>query len=342
MNLIGLKIPKKQADEIRKKLLNYSLINMDFKIKIVNNHVIIPLTGGKEFKSRMNELNLSRFELVETQFEDYKKKSTSLKDYLKNKISPQRILDIKRSFDIIGDIVILEIPEELENEKYVIGDAALKFTKRRTVYRKKGNIEGVIRTRELEFLAGENSSITIHKEYGHRLMMDVRKVYFSPRLAMERERIINQVNDGEKIIDMFAGIGPFSIAIAHEKHVEIYAIDINPEAIYYMKENIKLNKLHGKINPILGDVKEILKGGLEADRIIMNLPETAYLFLEVAINSLKKGGILHYYEFAHDYDKPLQRIKKAADAREIKLLDRRKVKSKSPGIWQIAIDAKIY
>ena len=87
----------------------------------------------------------------------------------------------------------------------------------------------------------------------------MRKVYFSPRLATEREKITNQVNNGETIIDMFTGVGPFSIAIAHNKKVEIYAIDINPDAIHYLGKNIILNKIQGKIIPILGDVKDVLK-----------------------------------------------------------------------------------
>jgi tRNA (guanine37-N1)-methyltransferase len=339
--LIGLKIPKNHADEIRRILLEYSLINHEFKIKRSDDFVFIPLIKKLDTEM-MKELNLSSFEIIETEFESQKKEPKSLKDYLKNKISSEKIMEIKKSFDIIGDVVILEVPVELEDEKYLIGEAALNFTKRRTVYRKNSNIKGVIRIRELEYLVGEDVSETIHTESGSRLMMDVRKVYFSPRLATERERITNQVNDGETIIDMFTGVGPFSIAIAHKRIVEIYAIDINPDAIYYLEKNINLNKLQGTINPILGDVKNFLEDkDVMADRIIMNLPGTAYLFLESAIKSLKKGGVLHYYEFSRDFDKPIKRVRKAAGSREVKVLDKRRVKSRSPGVWHIGLDAMI-
>ena len=339
--MIGLKIPKNHADEIRRILLKYSLINLKFKIKRSKDFVYIPLIKKLEAE-KIKELNFPSFEIIETEFEAHNKQPKSLKDYLKNKISSDKIIEIKKSFDIIGDIVILEVPEELENEKYLIGKAALNFTKRRTVYKKNSNIQGVIRTRELEYLAGEDKSETIHTEYGSRLMIDVRKVYFSPRLATEREKITNQVNNGETIIDMFTGVGPFSIAISRDKKVEIYAIDINPDAIHYLEKNIILNKIQGKIIPILGDVKDVLKvKNIMADRIIMNLPETAYLFLESAIKSLKEGGVLHYYEFSHDYDKPIQSVLTASSPRKIKVLNKRKVKSRSPGIWHIGLDIMI-
>ncbi|MGO9387148.1 MAG: class I SAM-dependent methyltransferase [Methanobacterium sp.] len=339
--MIGLKIPKNHADEIRRILLKYSLIDLEFKIKRSKDFVFIPLIK-KLNNEKIEKLNLPSFEIIETKFEAQPKQPRSLKDYLVNKISNNKIIEIKKSFDIIGDVVILEVPEELENEKYLIGKAALNFTKRRTVFKKNSKIQGIIRTRELEYLAGEDKSETIHTEYGSRLMIDVRKVYFSPRLATEREKITNQVNNGETIIDMFTGVGPFSIAIACNKKVEIYAIDINPDAIHYLEKNIILNKIQGKIIPILGDVKDVLKvKNIMADRIIMNLPETAYLFLESAINSLKEGGVLHYYEFSHDYDKPIQRVQTASSPRKVKVLDKRKVKSRSPGVWHIGLDIMI-
>ncbi len=174
-------------------------------------------------------------------------------------------------------------------------------------------------------------------------MLDVKKVYFSPRLATERKRITDHVQNNEIIVDMFAGIGPFSISIARKHQVKIYSIDINPYAYKYLKKNINLNKLEGNIIPILGDVEEVLNGlNLCADRILMNLPGTAWNFLDTAIKSLKPGGILHYYEFASDYQHPIERIIETAYPRKVEILNSRKVKSKSPGVWHMGIDARIY
>ena len=130
-----------------------------------------------------------------------------------------------------GDIVILEIPEDLEGYKNLIGEAALKFTKRKAVFRKKSEIKGIIRTRELEHIAGEVVSETIHHEFGCKLMLDVKKVYFSPRLATERKRVADNVKDNEIIVDMFAGFGPFPILITKDHDVQIYAIDIESRGL---------------------------------------------------------------------------------------------------------------
>ena len=340
--MLGLKIPKKQADHVRRILLKHSLINLEWKIKRSDDYVFIPLIK-KPDEEVTEEINSSDLEIIETVFEAHKKSPHSLKDYLKGSIAPEKISEIKKSFDIIGDLVILEIPDELEAEKYLIANAALKFTKRKAIYRKSSEIKGIIRTRNLEHLVGHDQSETTHLEYGSRYLLDVRKVYFSPRLATERERIVRQVKDDEVIIDLFAGVGPFSISIARRRVVEIYAVDINPDAIYYLKRNIELNKLQGKIHPFLCDAKEFLESKqLKADRVIMNLPGTACKYLEHAMNSLRKGGILHYYEFSADFKTPVERIKKAAGTRKVIILDKRKVKSSSPGRWHMGIDAVIY
>ena len=173
-------------------------------------------------------------------------------------------------------------------------------------------------------------------------MLDVKKVYFSPRLATERKIITDQVQDGELVLDMFSGVGPFALSIARHHQAEIYAADINPEAINYLKRNIKLNKLQERIIPIQGDVKEVLKNmDLKFDRIIMNLPGSAGEFLPVALEHLKAGGVLHYYQFSRNTDEPVDNIKKAAKNRQVEILAKRKVKSTKPGEWHVAVDARI-
>ena len=339
--MIGLKVQKNNADKIRRVLLDCSLLDLDMKIKRIENFVYIPLTV-RPSKNLMEELRVYDVSIVDIEFEIHTKGPKSLKDYLKDKIDPDLVEEIKKSFDIIGDIVILEIPEEFDEHKYIIGEAALNFTKRKAVYRKTSKIQGIIRTRELEHLAGGDVSETVHKEFSSRFKLDVKKVYFSPRLATERKRISDLVKENEIIIDMFAGIGPFSISIARNHNVKLYAIDINPAAYKYLKENITLNKLEGSIIPLLGDVSDVLYDlNIEVDRIIMNLPGTAQNFLDIAIKSLKVGGVIHYYEFASEYQVPVKRIIETAYPRQVEVLNVRKVKSKSPGIWHMGIDARI-
>ncbi|OEC87216.1 MULTISPECIES: class I SAM-dependent methyltransferase [Methanobacterium] len=339
--MIGLKIPKNMANDVRKILLNHSLLNLDARIKRDNDFVIFPLNEKPD--QDMQELIGQKCEIIETAFEKQKKGPRSLKDYLKGKIDDETIDEIRGSFDIIGDVVILEIPDDLEDYKELIGEAALKFTKRKAIFRKTSEIKGIIRTRELEHIAGEDISETVHQEFGCRLMLDVRNVYFSPRLATERKRVADSVKGGEVIVDMFAGVAPFPVLIAKNHDVMVYAIDINPEAYKYAEKNIELNKVQDKVIPILGDVREVLENkDIKADRIIMNLPGSAYEFLDTAVQHIKPGGIIHYYEFSESFEKPIARLKEAAYPRKVEILDKRKVRSRSPGKWHMGIDVRVF
>jgi tRNA (guanine37-N1)-methyltransferase len=336
--MIGLKVPRKEANQVRLLLLENKILNLDFKIKRSQDYVYLPLMERPEQDLIKDKI----LQIVETEFEENRRSPRSMEEYLEGQISTEKMEDLKKSFDIIGEVVILEIPQELEGEKMAIAEAALKFTKRRAVYRKGSEVKGITRTRELEHLAGEDLSETIHQEFGTRIMLDVKKVYFSPRLATERKIITDQVQDGELVLDMFTGVGPFALSIARHHEAQVYAVDINPDAINYLKRNLELNKLQERIVPIQGDVKEVLERmDLKFDRIIMNLPGSALEFLPVALGHLKAGGVVHYYQFSRDTDDPVKNIKRAAKNRRVEILAKRKVKSTKPGEWHMAVDARI-
>ena len=337
----GIKIIKKNANDVRVILISKKQLCTKYKVRSDEDYVYFPLIS--DYDNILIEEIRKKYpiELDDYEYNQAQYRATNFMDYLTDKIDEEKIEDIRKSFDIIGDIVILEIPEELEEYKTVIGEAALKFTKRRSVYCKKSKIQGVRRTRQLEYLAGVDDLETIHKEYSLRFKLNPSTVYYSPRLATERSRIVKQVNDGEVIIDFFAGIGSFTVSIAHLKNVTAYNIDINPEAIKYVKENIKLNKLVGNVIPILGDVRDVVGKLDDADRIIMNLPGTSKDFLPLAVSKLKSGGILNYYEFASEEDVVIKHVNDASEGYDVEILDIRKVKSQSPGVWHYGVDAKI-
>lgn len=331
----AIKIPLKELNETRKKIMENKLMNMNYKIKTQDSFGYIPVNNFVE-----------GFENCEIELEPMKRYPRNFTELLANILSSSEIKELKTSFDIIGDVVILEIPESLETKKEEIGKATLEFTKRKSVYMKKSAIHGTIRIRDLELIAGDDNPITIHKEHGTRLKLNVSEVYFSPRLATERKRVSESILENEKILDMFCGIGPFPIVIAKDNNVNITAVDINENAIKYLKENIKLNKLEGKITPICGDINTVAREKLKSkkfDRIIMNLPGSAYEFLELAFDLIEDNGIINYYEFSDGYEQGINRLKKIGfkKNKKIKILNKRKVKSSSPGMWHVAIDCKI-
>ena len=328
-----VKVPLRQINNTRIKLMSDGLMNMEYRIKTTDEFGYIPITK-----------DIDGYTIEDIELEPMKKVPHNFAEILEDELTHDEIENLKTSFDTIGDIVILEIPDELHDKKQLIGDAAYKFTKRKAIYMKKSAIKGTIRVRDLEFLSGVDDSVTIHKEHGVRLKLDVREVYFSPRLATERKRVMESVKDGEKILDMFCGIGPFPIVIARNRNVDITAVDINEAAIKYLNENIKLNKLKGNIESYCGDVREVSKGfKTEFDRIIMNLPGLAYTFLDVAVDLIKDDGIINYYEFSDSYDQGIERLNDAAGSagKKVEILNTRKVKSISPDEWHVAIDGEI-
>lgn len=221
---------------------------------------------------------------------------------LMERVAEKLGLDEKRlikSFDVIGDIVVVKIPDELLDLRFRIGESILEELKNvKVVFRQVSEISGEFRLRKLEWIAGEKRSITTHREHGCRYLVNVEKVYFSPRLSNERLRIAKLVKDGETIINMFAGVGPFSILIAKlNRNVKVYSIDLNPEAVKLHVENCKLNKVLDRVKVIQGDSRIILKKDLRglADRVLMPLPEIALDSLESATHGLKNVGWLHIY-----------------------------------------------
>ncbi|MDR2966844.1 MAG: methyltransferase domain-containing protein [Methanobacteriaceae archaeon] len=343
-----LKTIENELNEKLRSLKGINIKNYNDKIANSKKNAIQKQKIIKHKKNNTQNKKIS-IEIIEKDLKKLKKRPKSIREHLKGKLTLGEIEDLKKSFDIIGDLVILEIPENLEKYKAIIGEASLNFTKRKAIFMKKSAVKGIRRIREIEHIAGKKISQTIHKEHGIKLKLDLKDVYFSPRLATERLRVAKQVDSGEVILDMFAGIGPFPILIAKNKKVKIFAVDINESAIEYMKESIKLNKLKGEITPILGDINEIAKErfkkeGIKFDRIIMNLPGTSFEFLDLAISLIKnEGGIVHYYEFSDNYTEATLRIEKIANKYGMKseVLASRKVKSRSPGMWHIVIDTKL-
>ncbi len=198
------------------------------------------------------------------------------------------------SYDLVGEIAIIHRRDDSRSRKLAknIIESAPSV---KAVFLDVG-ITGKFRVRELRLLEGEDIRRTDYRENGIILTVDLSKVYFSPRLATERMRVARATRDGETVIDMFAGLGPFSILIAKLHSARVTAIDSNPDAIELLSANMSRNRLAGTIEAVCADSSEYMKGIVNADRIIMNLPHDAGNFLKSAADSLKTGGTIHYYE----------------------------------------------
>jgi len=234
-----------------------------------------------------------------------------LKDLLKEVLNEEEIKLAPSAFDVVGDIAIILIPEELKHKEKAIGEKLLAFKNIKTVLGKDSAVEDEFRVRKYKYLAGENKTEASYIEYGRRYKVDITKAYFSPRLGNERERIVKLVKPGEKVLVMFAGIGPYAIQIARRAKPEIvYAVEINPEGCRYMEENIKLNKCGNLVKSFCGDVRIVVpKLGEKFDRIIMPLPKDAETFLDVAKEAANPGAIIHLYIFGESKEDATSKIK---------------------------------
>ena len=184
----------------------------------------------------------------------------------------------------------------------------------KAVWRQTSSVSGDYRVRQLEFLLGERKTETIHREHGCIFKIDLEKAYFSPRLSYERLRIARLIQPREVVLNMFAGVGCYSICIAkHSEPLKVFSIDINPVAIHFLNENSRLNRVADVVVPIQGDAKHVINTELlnVADRVLMPLPERAYEYLDYALLALKPiGGWIHYYAFEHakKAENPIEKV----------------------------------
>ncbi len=282
-----------------------------------------------------------------------------LKEALKWILDENDLNKLIKSYDIIGDIIVIKSHPELESKMDIIAEALHEIHPRvRTIATVAlyARTHELYRTRELHIIWGDDNLETTHRESGCIFKVDLRQVFFSPRLSYERMRIARKVSPAETIINTFSGAGCFSIIIAKfQPQTKIYSIDVNPHAYEYMKENVALNNVDGRVIPILGDASEELKR-LEgvADRVIMPLPEHACSFLPLAVRALKidAGGVIHYYDVSFGrkgddlFRAPLERVRDIisstfGDSLSIELEDARILRSVAPRKYHVVLDLHV-
>ena len=367
-----VKIKQESAEKFLKllktKLPNEPFLDRRIKIKHEGAYVLFPLIDDIEKRKALierisNQLNL---DIVSTEgIVEINYKFRSIEEALVDEL-PENILElVPKSYDIIGKIAFIEFDQintindkNLLSYKKKIAGALVNVNKTvETVYEKKSEVKGRYRLKELKVIHGDDNPETIHKENGCLFKLDVKKTFFTPRLVFERKRISsNSFKKQETIVDMFAGVGPFSIQIAKNNDAKIHAFDVNPSAYKYLVDNIELNKMKGEVIAHNMDVRELLNPDNKLgkhlknkiDRIIMNLPEQSINFLDVACFLMKKpSGILHFYQFSEKPDPVKKGIEKLfvilKDSRwQIEeILNSKVVKPFSPKSDLIAIDLKI-
>jgi tRNA (guanine37-N1)-methyltransferase len=270
-----------------------------------------------------------------------------LRDSLGGLLPPGQARAIETGIDIIGDVAIVKLGEEARASGPVVGEAIMASMKNvKAVFDQEGGLEGDFRLRRLRHIGGEDRTLTLHRENMLRFMVDVEKCYFSPRLSTERARIADLVEDGEVVLNMFAGVGPYSITIAKRKKAEVYSNELNETAYRLHLENNKLNKVEGRIKMMNLDAM-VIPDHLDVrfDRILMPHPSRSDRFLGTARALLKDGGWMHYYRHVSGADVEEARTNLNAELRRI-LGDRasftsRKVREIGPHYIELVADIQV-
>jgi tRNA (guanine37-N1)-methyltransferase len=350
--MLFVKVKSSEGEETRIRLVQLKMIAIEYSIERKGEFLYFPIK--KEMEEAASEYATAKLHGKKIK----QKKSKTLEEALSGKLTPEEIQEIVTSFDIIGTIAITEIPPKMEKYEKEIAKALMKVHPNiKTVAKKLGGMEGEFRVRPIKVIAGKKSTETEYRESGCRITMDAATTYFSVRLSHERERIAAQVNDGERILALFAGVGPFPLVIARTKptyKLNIASIELNPDAVKYMRKNVVLNKCEGKIEPILGDARTVVNERFVgwADRILMPLPKSAEDFLDVAFIGAKNGAIVHFYTFVNEdraFEEAKEKVERAVEKFEkergckirTEILFQRIVRPYAPRVVQVVTDFRV-
>lgn len=338
-----LKVKKSLGGVVKKFLQKKGWLDAQHVIGKTQRYLLFPLKSADE------KLLLRRFngKIEERALPKVEKRRGGLKALLRGVIPEKYIDEVVRAYDVVGDIAIIDVPKKLDRlAKSIAWTLKRAFPNIKVVARKIGKVRDTYRIRKLEILVGEKRTETLHKEHG--IKIDLTKAYFTPRSSGERARIAAQVKSGERVLIMFAGVGPYALIIAKKQpKCKIWAIELNPDAYKLMEENIRINRLGHIIKPICGDVREVVPKLKEKfNRIIMVLPERGFEFLDLAFKVASKKAVVHFYIFLHEDEikKGIAKIQELAKkfGRKIKIIGAKKVGSFAPRVWRWCIEFEIF
>ncbi len=280
MDVPCVRVEREAGEETRQALAERDLLDRDRKIVAEDGWLYIPVSHPGE---------IEEYEVVD--------RAVPVRE---RQTMPADLVEFEPSYERVGKVVIID--EDDDERARELADAIVESAiPAKTVLNRASKIQGETRVREWDVLAGEETEAQ-YREYGCEFVLDLAEVYFSPRLATERRRVVEQVNAGERVFDMFAGVGPFVVPMA-KQGAEVVGVDINETAIEYLCENAERNDVLSRVTAIHGDVREVApeyEGW--ADRIVMNLPHSAEEFLDSACTIAGPECTLHFYDIQHEDD----------------------------------------
>ena len=333
MSVPCVAVERERGESVRERLADADVLDGDHEIAVDGDTIYIPVVDPEAVPADLDASIVER---------DAAERDRPL--------TPAEILGYEPSLERLGDIVIVD-EDDGERAREIADAVMASDVPCETVLNRASPIEGELRVRRWDVLAGTDTE-TVHREYGHEFLLDVAEVYFSPRLATERHRVIEQVDAGESVVDMFAGVGPYAVPMA-ARGADVVACDLNERAVEYLRENAARNGVADRVTAVAGDVRDLVGGGGgdavdyadAADRLVMNLPHSADEFLDTAVALAGEECVLHYYDIQHEDDPfgPGTRAIRAAagDEYAVDVETERVVKSYAPHEYNVCLDVRL-
>ncbi len=276
-----------------------------------------------------------------------KKPFQEIKDQLVPILSNEQCNVLPKKWEKIGDVLILSLDEKLLPIERNVAKVYADVLSCKSVLKDVGGINGPLRQPKVSLLYGDEDTITIHKENGVKYKLDPAKIMFSSGNMDERKRMGELECADEIVVDLFAGIGYFSLPIAvHGGPKKVFSCELNPISFSFLKENIVLNQVSDIVTPLVGDNRNVAPRNI-ADRVLMGFFGDTHKYLPVAFQSLYyHNGIIHFHDTFPDKevpDIPFSLIKQTAKQFHcsVTLQHIQKVKSFAPGISHYVFDVLV-
>jgi len=322
-----VRVARERGEATRERLADAGLLDGDRQIEVADGRIYVPVTDPEAVPPDLSVVSRPTGER-------------------ERQTTPADLLDEEPTYERLGDVVVID-EDDPERAREVADAVVDSDVPCQAVVDRASKVQGEYRVREWTLLAGEETE-TVHREYGHEFLVDPTAVYFSPRLATERHRVVEQVRDGERLLDMFAGVGPFAVPAA-SRGAEVVAVDANPAAVPYLRENARRNGVADRVTAVEADVATIADGadGYRdwADRLVANLPHSADEFLDTAVALAGDDCVLHYYDIQHEDDPfgPGTRAIRAAagDEYDVTVETERVVRSYAPHELNVCLDVRL-
>jgi len=248
-----------------------------------------------------------------------------------DRVLPRRMLYRGKGFFMLGDVAVIHGKKPAPHEVEEI----VSFRHPRGVLWIE-SLHEVTRTPKTEILWGDAGEVH-HHENGYTYILDPTKVMFAQGNRIEKMRMAQLVHDSpahERVADMFAGIGYFTIPMA-DSGASVHAMEINPVAFEYLERNIRKNDLSGQVVAEQGDCRDLITGIY--DRVVMGHFD-ALSFLPSVLSHVREGSVIHLHSTGAVDDTIRQEIVRAGFSSTIHVHN---VKKYRPHVWHVVQDVTI-